>query len=51
MFRAAALQFASVEGLSALALSGCSFAVGEASKGGVKVGGIFPNNSPYIRDP
>ena len=22
-----------------------------ASKGGVKVGGIFPNNSPYIRDP
>ena len=25
----------------------------EASKGGVKVGGIFPNsnNSPYTRDP
>ena len=23
----------------------------EASKGGMKVGGIFPSNSPYIRDP
>ena len=25
--------------------------ISEASKGGVKVSGIFPNNSPYIRDP
>ena len=23
----------------------------EASKGGMKVGGMFPNKGPYIRDP